>query len=84
MNLFFKVMNLPPQTLMLWNGLTLTHCVVRIVKLALTSLLGDLPNTMGRGNRKVLRVDNSIKKKSNTWFSYMTIIIKHEILGSDL
>jgi hypothetical protein len=47
----FKVMNLPSQTLMLWNGLTFTHCVVRIVRLTLTSLLGDLTNTMGRGNR---------------------------------
>jgi hypothetical protein len=47
----FEVLNLPPQTLMLWNGFTLTHCVVRIVKLALTSLLCDLPNRMGRGDR---------------------------------
>jgi hypothetical protein len=47
----FKGLNLPPQTLMFGNDLTLTHCVVRIVKLALTSLLGDLPKIMGRGNR---------------------------------
>jgi hypothetical protein len=36
---------------MLWNGLSLTHCVVRIVKLARTSLLGDLPNRMARWDR---------------------------------
>jgi hypothetical protein len=40
---FLKMLNLPCQTLMAWNGLALAHYVGSGAKLALTGLLGALP-----------------------------------------
>jgi hypothetical protein len=45
----FKTLNLPPQTLMPWNGLALAYYVGCISKLALLGSRGTLPNTRGRG-----------------------------------
>jgi hypothetical protein len=45
----FKIMNLPPQTLMPWNGLALAYYVGCISKLALLGSPGTLRNTRGRG-----------------------------------
>jgi hypothetical protein len=44
-----ELLNLPPQTLVSWNDLTLANCDGCITKLNLMGSLGTLAKMMGRG-----------------------------------
>jgi hypothetical protein len=44
-----ELLNVPPQTLMSGNGLTLAHYVGWVIKPSLMGSPGALPNLMGRG-----------------------------------